>query len=420
MFAQDCSLRRRLLWLLLLGVGSAQAQLSIGLSMDHDGEARQYDLYDPGGGQPVPLVLDLHGFGSNTSEQRAASGMSTIAANEGFAVAFPQGMGGWNAFVGRGGIDDVGFLLAVVEDVSSRRAIDPSRVYVTGISNGGEMAVRLACEAAEVFAAFAPVAGAIRAASAEACDPTRPIAFLGIRGVTDTIIPYGSAGVRSGPFLSAPDSLEYWRSKNVCTGPVEIVELGRDSFCQLDTHCEAGTEATLCTVQSTSMDGHILYDNTDHLELSRLIWEFLKVHSLPETDQGFAINAGLTGAWYDAATPGQGFLVEAVPDGQSLFVAWFTYDELQAKVGDPAHRWFTLQGNYDGDRAALQILESSGGAFNAAQDVATRPVGSATLLFHDCATATLEYAFDGGPAGSLSITRLTPDTLCASELGETQ
>ncbi|MEM9303617.1 MAG: hypothetical protein AAGE01_15975 [Pseudomonadota bacterium] len=144
----------------------------------------------------------------------------------------------------------------------------------------------------------------------------------------------------------------------------------------------------------------------------RLVWDVEGGVVAGSPEETFSINAGLTGAWFDPATAGQGVLLEPIPDSASFFGAWFTFDEASAKLGALEQAWFTLQGTYEGSRADLQIFANSGGVFNAPDPVTTEPVGTAVIDFQSCTGASFEYNFDGGPSGMIELTRLTPDTLC--------
>jgi polyhydroxybutyrate depolymerase len=84
--------------------------------------------------------------------------------------------------------DDVGFIKALLQVLPSRMCIDPSRIYATGVSNGGGFAARLGCELSSQIAAIAPVAGGYR--SLDPCHPDRPVAVLEIHGTADTVVPY--------------------------------------------------------------------------------------------------------------------------------------------------------------------------------------------------------------------------------------
>ncbi|MBX7081979.1 MAG: hypothetical protein K1X88_22425, partial [Nannocystaceae bacterium] len=129
-----------------------------GLMIEHDGIMRRYNLYVPAGldgSVAAPLVINLHGYTSNAAQQQLFSQFDPVADANGLVVAYPEGTdASWNAGTCCGtavtnDVDDVGFVLAVIADVKARTCIDPKRVYATGMSNGGFMSHRLACEAAD-------------------------------------------------------------------------------------------------------------------------------------------------------------------------------------------------------------------------------------------------------------------------------
>jgi polyhydroxybutyrate depolymerase len=125
------------------------------------GRTRCYHLYVPPSydpARPGPLVLSLHGFLSNPDSQAWISGWHELAGREGFLVAYPQGTSWpqrWNAgATWNAGVDDVRFLRDLIDDLEAVAAVDRSRVYVSGFSNGGGMALRFACEEAGLVAAL--------------------------------------------------------------------------------------------------------------------------------------------------------------------------------------------------------------------------------------------------------------------------
>lgn len=252
-------------------------------SMVFDAQTREYDINAPpsyDGSVPLPLVVDLHGFTSNKNQQRILSGFQQRSDAEGFLVAYPQGLfNSWNAGTCCGqaqaqSIDDLGFLRAMVAAIAAEANVDPRRVYVTGLSNGGAMTQRLACEAADLFAAAAPMAFPIPFVPLSTCQPSRPIAVLMFMGLTDQLVNYASA---------AP-SFQYWRNVDGCAGgpPDETVVTG-DSFCETYTQCSDGVESGLCSILSTfppPFEGHVLYVNND-LNLSVVAWDFLSRFQLP-------------------------------------------------------------------------------------------------------------------------------------------
>ena len=146
------------------------------------GVERRYVVHVPGsydGTQHVPVVLVLHASGHNANEAARISGMSVKSDSAGFVAVYPEGAGRWQTFnagrccgvAGRGNVDDVSFLRAVVADVSANYKVDPHRIYAAGMSNGAMMAYRLGCEMSDVLAAIAPVAGALEIDCAPAAHP---------------------------------------------------------------------------------------------------------------------------------------------------------------------------------------------------------------------------------------------------------
>jgi polyhydroxybutyrate depolymerase len=174
-------------------VGSTTHALSFG------GLDRSYGLYIPDGlPTPAPLVVMLHGgFGSAQQAERAY-GWDELADSAEFVVAYPDGEGrAWNTNggccgrPGREGVDDVGFITAVVNDVGANVGIDANHVYATGISNGGMMSYALACNTA-TFAAIGPDS----ATQLDGCGAPRPTSVMHIHGTADGLIRYdGERGV---------------------------------------------------------------------------------------------------------------------------------------------------------------------------------------------------------------------------------
>ncbi len=278
---------------LLLVASPAFGALPLGLSLDltlvHDGAPRTYDVLRPGstvGSAPRPLVVDLHGFTSNGDQQRGISRWQTIAENEGFLVAWPDGLDeSWNAGTCCGAsvtnnVDDVGFIRAMVAAIQAEANIDPGRIYVSGLSNGGAMTQRLACEAADLFAAAAPMAFPVPYTNfASQCLPSESIPILSFMGLSDVLVPYAGA---------AP-SFAGWRIKNSCGvggTPIETSETYGGSSCVIDTSCtETGVEVGLCSIDGSAFappldiyNGHILYINDDSFDISQRAWDFMQGH----------------------------------------------------------------------------------------------------------------------------------------------
>ena len=138
------------------------------------------------GTSPVPLVLDFHAIAASPSAEANNSGYRELAEQEGFIVAWPQGIDdAWNigpCCTTSRTVDDVGFARGLVQKLEQDACIDPKRVYATGFSMGGGMALYLGCDAADVFAAIAPSAFDLAVESEIPCQPMRPVTEISFRG----------------------------------------------------------------------------------------------------------------------------------------------------------------------------------------------------------------------------------------------
>jgi polyhydroxybutyrate depolymerase len=255
--------------------------------IEFEGLLRSYQVHVPAsydGSADVPLVIDIHGLGSNAAQQQVLSGMAPLSDQEGFIVAYPNGVQArWNAGLCCGGtLDDVGFIRAVVAAIEAEATIDRRRIYVTGLSNGGAMSHRLACDASDLFAAAAPMAFPVPFRPLSHCQPLRSIPVLTVMGLTDVLVSY-----EGGLFPSAAQTFAYWHDINGCDAatPDVLVESGQ-SRCETYTACRNGVQAGLCSVVARALpnlptvSGHILYLNDD-FNLAQVAWSFLSQFQLP-------------------------------------------------------------------------------------------------------------------------------------------
>src|ERR1700758_270050 len=157
------------------------------------GMDRTYTLHIPPG-DPVGLVLSLHGGGGTGIGQEGLTDFDTVADANNLLVVYPDGFDkSWAD--GRGAspadrhhVDDVGFLASLAGKLQSDYNIGPGHVFVTGMSNGGFMTNRLACDRADVFSAVASVAGTL--GKGVACNPARPGSVLEEHGTVDPLVPF--------------------------------------------------------------------------------------------------------------------------------------------------------------------------------------------------------------------------------------
>jgi len=199
------------------------SQTTVNGSFIHNGLTRTYSFYVPAiydGSQAYPLVLNLHGYTSNGTEQSFYGNFKPIADTAGFIVVHPEGTiqtgtastQFWNVGFFPSNVDDIGFLESLIDTISTSYNIDATRIYSTGMSNGGFMSYKLACESNR-FAAIASVTGSMTGQMQNNCSPIKPIPVMEIHGTADPTVPYnGQSGM-----LSIDNVLSIWAGYNGCT-----------------------------------------------------------------------------------------------------------------------------------------------------------------------------------------------------------
>lgn len=233
----------------------------------------------------APLVLNFHGLTSNAEQQVFFSGMNPKADAEGFIVVYPNGVqSSWNAGACCGAaidqqIDDVGFVRALVAQLSNTLCIDERRIYATGMSNGGFMSHRLACEAADLFAAVAPVSAVN---GMDSCTPSRPVPVMMFNGTLDPLVAYNGGGL----FGSAEQTFIDWGTRDVCGDAPKPGKSNGAASCVQHELCDADTSVVFCTF--TGM-GHCWPGNafcpfgaaSTDLSANDEMWEFFSKYTLP-------------------------------------------------------------------------------------------------------------------------------------------
>lgn len=260
--------------------------------------------YDPS--QPAPVVLSLHGFASLPQGQHHLARWEKVADREGFWVVYPQGTGfplRWNAFpaLSPSPVDDVQFISDLLADLASIAAVDPARVYASGMSNGGSMAHRLACDLSDTIAAAGVVAGpAVN--PPDDCMPSRPVPMMAFYGTADPLVPYEGGGRFYGvlarrqalspdqadsepTFLPAEQWIANWAERNGCDPTPESIAPHGDASGQRYVDCRAGSDVIFYTIDG---GGHTwpggsnisLGKTSSDIDASQTMWEFFKDHPL--------------------------------------------------------------------------------------------------------------------------------------------
>jgi len=276
-------------------------------TIDVGGTQREVLVYAPpsyDACKPAALVVDAHGSSETDAEQAGlspfldwpgglGSGWRLVADREGFLVAQPQGL--QNAWTE----SDADFMLKIPAFVAKTAKVDSKRVYLTGISNGGELTYWTGCRDTDVFRAFAPVSGFGK----EACPLAHHAPLIHFHSPDDKIV----------PLADGQAAFQMWVASNHCKrGPSPASTFGGASSdpravcleagsaaspkwklaacgaavppttCETWDQCDQGAEATFCTVSPDKQNhydttgGHILYINGTKLSLAAVAWEYFK------------------------------------------------------------------------------------------------------------------------------------------------
>jgi polyhydroxybutyrate depolymerase len=262
----------------------SQTESEIGdyvFTIKHDRLERRYAVHVPkvyDGTSDVPLVIALHGGGGSADTSPEYFGLNKLSEQEGFIVVYPEGVGknvlgahfgSWNAGRCCGDamkqeVDDVGFIDTMINSLNTTYAIDDSRVYVTGMSNGAQMSYRLACELSDKIAAIAP-SGSI--GTFDNCKPKRNIPVLHIQGKLDPCSFYdgGTCGgcaeemwkefgvtvnANEWSCVAVPEYVRQWKTMNQCSDDTTIIFKNGDATCVGYNGCANGADVVLCTLDT--------------------------------------------------------------------------------------------------------------------------------------------------------------------------
>ena len=257
------------------------------------GEQREYLLYVPKSLNPskaVPLVINIHGFSQWPANQRDVSQWNKMADEKGFIVVYPSGLGfpkRWrvtqNSEDPSGVAQEVQFFEDLIDKLSSEFSIDPARVYVNGLSNGGGMSLRLACSLPERIAAIGGVAGAYLVDLDECAGGVPGIFF---HGQADEIVPFEGGASRNFdvPFPNIADFVEDYAQLNGCN-PDENVILKEGNILGVRYEgCKPGADVVFYTIADgghTWPGGNPLPESitgktTQEINATRLMWEFFE------------------------------------------------------------------------------------------------------------------------------------------------
>ncbi len=254
----------------MLAIGLAASSVHAE-QMTVDGVMRTFALHIPSriaqAKTPAPLIIALHGGMGSGAQMRGWLGLDAVADRLGFIVAYPDGLSrNWNdgrtavraESAGGKPADDVAFLSMLAKILTDRGQAKAGQVFVTGASNGGMMAFRLACETEGVFAGYAAMIANVSVELEARCQPRQPAAMLIMNGTADPLMPFGGGNVARngrGTVTSTRQTFARWQSANRCHGEAPALRLpdldpGDGSYVEVisSKDCAVGAATVLYTI----------------------------------------------------------------------------------------------------------------------------------------------------------------------------
>ncbi|MEM9776643.1 MAG: PHB depolymerase family esterase, partial [Chloroflexota bacterium] len=236
-------------------------------TIEHNDLERSYLLHVPAQanlGEPLPLLLNLHGMTGTSESQLSYADFRPIADRDGVLLVYPQGttLNGdtiWNvgSWTRASDADDIGFLVALIDELTAEFNVDSERVYSIGHSNGGYMSFLLACQAGDKITAVASVSGTMTPETYSGCEPSHPTPVLQIHGTADSVVPYnGSSWTRS-----VDQVIDYWTEFNGLSSDPVMVDVERSADSTADSTV---TRMLYSDPDTPAVVEHIMVDGGDH------------------------------------------------------------------------------------------------------------------------------------------------------------
>ena len=307
--------KRFRIWLLLFFFSGAVCtstvlRADIDGTIDVNGVGRRYVLHLPPtpDKKPLPLVMAFHGGSGSAEGFRAVTGLNVAADQYGFAVVYPNSIDGfWGTYRPETGdpVADLAFVDALLSELRDSYKLDPSRVYATGLSNGGEFSFLLGLQRQNRFAAVAPVAMHLSEDLLNSVTPNRAMPVLNIVGYNDPLVLYDGGPIQTpngqtqGVLISSDATMDYFAKLNMTGKPVRTplvnpVKDGTLSVIDVFQIDELGTALERITVfgGGHTWPGGVQYLPESLIGLTSLdfnandvIWNFFSSQSIPVRDR---------------------------------------------------------------------------------------------------------------------------------------
>ncbi len=256
-------------------------------SVIHDEKNRQFFIYQGSSySGDAPILFVLHGYTSRALWIMNYSGFQSIADEFGFLVIYPQGtllpstgqthwnVGGWTT---SSTTNDVSFINSLINFIDDEYSIDLKRIYSTGMSNGGYMSYKLACDLSSKIAAVVSVTGSMTNETTDGCNPTHPTSVAQIHGLQDTVVNYYGNG------FSKPieDVMDYWADINNCTPEPDTSEIsGNNGGGIHDVYSGCDNQTNVELYLMTNMGHNWPNQNNHDLQASTTVWNFLSKYDI--------------------------------------------------------------------------------------------------------------------------------------------
>jgi polyhydroxybutyrate depolymerase len=270
-----------------------------------DGNARKYMLYLPATWNNTPklsLLFVMHGGGGSPDAMLKLADFRTIADREKIILIYPEGIEtNWNdgrpTNANKIGINDVKFVTDMIKTISAKYAVDSKSIFATGMSNGGFMSSRLACELSDKFAAIAVVAASMEKNTImPACNPANPVSVMYIHGTADSFVPFAGGTMTKGDggvVASHTEVISKWVTINKCkTTPTtkDLPDIANDGTTIKETLYTGGTQNSEVVSYIVQNGGHtwpqgaqyllelIIGKTSQDMNANETIWAFFKNH----------------------------------------------------------------------------------------------------------------------------------------------
>jgi len=286
-------MHRLLAILLMLTLAGSVGRCAEQRSLIHGGRKRTYLIHLPVGHDkltPTALVFCLHGYGSKARWIEKESGLSLLADREGFIAVYPNALafgakrkqmwnGGGGYEIWSRGLDDIGFISALIDELSRAVAIDPARIYAFGHSNGGFMTHHLGARLPNRFAAIAPCSGLL-ARNDFVGGP--PVSVIHIHGTRDPTVHY--TGMQGGGWPSVERAMSLWARRNRCNPKAEVLREDKQIRVRKWAAPQSSGDVVLYELKTW---GHDLPRTDKGAPISAVeeAWKFFKSHPKKESAQ---------------------------------------------------------------------------------------------------------------------------------------